>query len=75
MWGGLSCRVSHGSAFVVHFCRVQSVRTKEEKEVLEHFAGVVSLPFSTLIKHGCMWECCKLLKLEKNKEQFKQVSK
>ena len=60
--GGLSCRVSHGSAFVVRFCRVQSVRTKEEKEVLEHFAGVVSLPFSTLIiKHGCMWECCKLL--------------
>jgi hypothetical protein len=24
------------------YFRVQSVRTKEEKEVLEHFAGVVS---------------------------------
>ncbi len=27
---------------LVLYCRVQTVRTKEEKEVLEHFAGVVS---------------------------------
>lgn len=32
----------HINLDVIKFFSVQTVRTKEEKEVLEHFAGVVS---------------------------------
>ena len=31
-------------------CRVQSVRTKEEKEVLEHFAGVFTMTSAQTFK-------------------------
>lgn len=34
--------VFHIKLDVIKFFSVQTVRTKEEKEVLEHFAGVVS---------------------------------
>ena len=43
----LSCKVQHFTSRMTPLygcgaCRMQTVRTKEEKEVLEHFAGVVS---------------------------------
>ena len=44
-----------------HFS-VQSVRTKEEKEVLEHFAGVVStgIPTMFMILNSFNTECTRL---------------
>ena len=38
--------------FGTYICSCQTVKTKEEKEVLEHFAGVVS---SSVVTNMCMY--------------------
>ena len=44
--------VQHLHVFGTYICSCQTVKTKEEKEVLEHFAGVVS---SSVVTNMCMY--------------------
>ena len=54
-------RYDDSNKYVLYFCSCQTVKTKEEKEVLEHFAGVVSKSaFSGKLEYTMMSFCTTL---------------